>query len=556
MVLPDYQYRPLENDHTVRVLELHPALSSEDPLRCDIYHIDRDNIGSKHEMYEAVSYAWEGQRPTCTLECHGTRILITSTVDSFLRHVRKGLKRRNLWIDAICLNQDDAKEKGRQVYAMGEIYRLARKCHIWLGEERENDSKLFALCENCSRRVDSSNRLDLSSYPDSLESMLYPLQRPWFQRRWILQEVALSKRKTIRCGHLTIQWGVFRDVAMLNALADFECSDPRDRVFALLGMAQDRHRFDLSDYYDKSKSAEDLFHAVAKQFIQKDPSAGNHANGGGILDTVLVGRLLEFSAGVQQNLGSWQLPFWVPNWHSPMEYHLPRTPSFGDATLFTLQDHGRYIQGHDAITKVGTLRWTSENFSVGASREVTSSTLLQRIKDAKIWLSNMGIRVPTGYISTGLAGMFYKYIGSVDGPMLFMEEDDDEMVVKRMMDIARYTASRGVNSSASTPRTMIGRRDIIEAIAGGRLCLVELDLEASVNFYQYPVLPLLGPPGALSGDELYDEWDNFQVFRPLESVKEGREEFPTFRFMGTCHTYGRNDMWSTLEAAEPHLLRT
>jgi hypothetical protein len=59
---------------------------------------------------------------------------ITPSVNSLLRHFREKKDVRHLWVDAIYLNQADNGEKSIQERLMGDIYRQARRVHIWLGE--------------------------------------------------------------------------------------------------------------------------------------------------------------------------------------------------------------------------------------------------------------------------------------------------------------------------------------------------------------------------------------------------------------------------------------
>jgi hypothetical protein len=114
------------------------------------------------------------------LICDGGNLLITANVDEMLRHLRKATKVRNLWIDAICINQSDGDEEASQVRLMGAIYERADKVHIWLGPATPEDNipAVFDLLKWYALSVrDASNPLtrNLSSF----------LTRPWFTRRWV-----------------------------------------------------------------------------------------------------------------------------------------------------------------------------------------------------------------------------------------------------------------------------------------------------------------------------------------------------------------------------------
>ncbi len=158
--------------------------------------------------YSAVSYCW-GDKPEYSheLACRDPRhpltaLKITPNVDSLLRHLRKPHKSRHLWIDAICLNQEDQDEMSTPAMLMGVIYSQAKKVHIWLGAE--TDGRLAADAFGLLRRIvlgDDACRVS----PDEL-AILRPLfGRSWFGRRWVIQEVALARHATVHCGPLSIE---------------------------------------------------------------------------------------------------------------------------------------------------------------------------------------------------------------------------------------------------------------------------------------------------------------------------------------------------------------
>ncbi len=66
---------------------------------------------------------------------------IGENLDSALRHLRYKDKSRTLWVDAICIDQDNTAEKAKQIKRMGMLYAAASRVIAWLGAE-ENDSKI------------------------------------------------------------------------------------------------------------------------------------------------------------------------------------------------------------------------------------------------------------------------------------------------------------------------------------------------------------------------------------------------------------------------------
>ncbi|KUJ08242.1 heterokaryon incompatibility, partial [Mollisia scopiformis] len=96
--------------------------------------------------YEALSYVWGSEENPATIcVCDKsddspfstrktwTSMPITRNLEVALRHLRYSVRRRVLWVDAICINQRDDEEKGRQLPRMGDIYQRARSVAIWLG---------------------------------------------------------------------------------------------------------------------------------------------------------------------------------------------------------------------------------------------------------------------------------------------------------------------------------------------------------------------------------------------------------------------------------------
>jgi hypothetical protein len=88
--------------------------------------------------YEALSYTWateDGDRKRSSqIRCDGTRIWVTKNCELALRYLRKENSNRVLWVDAICINQKDSKERGHQVGMMRNVYSKATEVLVWLGE--------------------------------------------------------------------------------------------------------------------------------------------------------------------------------------------------------------------------------------------------------------------------------------------------------------------------------------------------------------------------------------------------------------------------------------
>ncbi|KAL8963950.1 MAG: hypothetical protein Q9183_004820, partial [Haloplaca sp. 2 TL-2023] len=132
---------------------------------------------------------------------------------------------RVIWVDSICIDQDNVPEKNRQVGLMGRIYRRAECVLIWLSEEEEGTAKAFACMSLLRDRIkldqDDTNRAQdkarTQGYRGSvadvhnrfsiptLESAEFVapqklLGSTWFTRAWTFQEAYLAQEKIFCCG--------------------------------------------------------------------------------------------------------------------------------------------------------------------------------------------------------------------------------------------------------------------------------------------------------------------------------------------------------------------
>ncbi|KAF2184622.1 hypothetical protein K469DRAFT_579057, partial [Zopfia rhizophila CBS 207.26] len=91
--------------------------------------------------YDAISYTWGNQQPDQDLGCEDSIKHITANLSSALRRFRSKYRTRNIWADAIYINQDDVKEKSQQLLLMGCIYRSAKRVRVWLGKGSEDETR-------------------------------------------------------------------------------------------------------------------------------------------------------------------------------------------------------------------------------------------------------------------------------------------------------------------------------------------------------------------------------------------------------------------------------
>lgn len=220
-----YQHRPLPSKGYIRRLILEPASDPRDPLIGRLEIIELKDAPERHP-FEAVSYAW-GPKNTDKIMIDGRPLAINAGSSEALRQVRKPDRRRALWVDEICIYQDDAKEKAHQVLHMGEVYKASGCTLICLGPGSEPEDgwharEVAGLINDVNKMMDlefkkSSFRWDWDSfpYPQPDDPLVVPkrweswneLARcKWFDRGWVMQEAALGPDGCVLWAGVEIPW--------------------------------------------------------------------------------------------------------------------------------------------------------------------------------------------------------------------------------------------------------------------------------------------------------------------------------------------------------------
>jgi hypothetical protein len=88
---------------------------------------------------------------------------------------------RTIWVDAVCINQENEEEKGHQIQSMARIYGQANRVIVWLGEAADNSDRAVEEIRTAAGRqsTNSSNEKSIQ------QAILALLQRPWFRRIWV-----------------------------------------------------------------------------------------------------------------------------------------------------------------------------------------------------------------------------------------------------------------------------------------------------------------------------------------------------------------------------------
>jgi hypothetical protein len=133
-----FKYSPLNRERAeIRLLRLLPSADGWSPVVCELEHVSLDD----DIRYEALSYTWGGDVRTDSITLTGTAFPVTSNLFAALRALRQEHSDSYLWIDAVCINQEDVSERNQEVLRMLRIYQRAERVVVWL-EEASDDSTL------------------------------------------------------------------------------------------------------------------------------------------------------------------------------------------------------------------------------------------------------------------------------------------------------------------------------------------------------------------------------------------------------------------------------
>ncbi|KAI5867932.1 heterokaryon incompatibility protein-domain-containing protein [Durotheca rogersii] len=202
-----YASTPLGASKKIRVLHLEPASRIEDELRgtLTVAALDDDDAS-----FEALSYTWGGSQENHSIRLNGETRPVTDNLHYALRRLRNRRAERTVWIDALCINQDDSDEKGLQVAMMGEIYSRAARVLVWVGESEK--------AEPAEPGVRGSVKVKYWKLYRQPNPVLFARQvrhfidairnttPHWWERAWVVQEAACARRLAVMFGPCEMRW--------------------------------------------------------------------------------------------------------------------------------------------------------------------------------------------------------------------------------------------------------------------------------------------------------------------------------------------------------------
>ena len=191
-----------EHNSQIRLFELLPG-TKDDPLCGRLRTV---NFNSEPE-YDAVSYVWGDPEPRFTLELNGDEFLgIPRNLRNALIGLRLRRGSRTLWVDAICINQQDLRERGHQVKIMGDVFRKARLVRVWLDADVDPQSQAFRMASRlegpstdglfvASDRRELRCMVCLGDFdPEFWKPLREIFENPYWERIWTQQEYFLARK--------------------------------------------------------------------------------------------------------------------------------------------------------------------------------------------------------------------------------------------------------------------------------------------------------------------------------------------------------------------------
>jgi hypothetical protein len=181
--------------------------------------------------YDAISYVWGSAPASVTVKCNGRPLVVTSTALETLHYLHQyqtNTTTRKIWIDAICINQEDEEEKATQIPLMREIYSRARAVVVWMGLSTPETDVFFAEFQDVRVKLQTwKAKHDIDpdcAHPDEEErprrgvafwgGMSQLLENEWFRRLWTFQEIILPSTATLLSGDLWVDFDEFEDFLM------------------------------------------------------------------------------------------------------------------------------------------------------------------------------------------------------------------------------------------------------------------------------------------------------------------------------------------------------
>lgn len=218
-----YAYRNIDYDKEIRVLKIYPGEPGEAINCCfvirslldqhDLLDPFKENL--RYIPYTALSYCWGVDKPNKIISIFGTdeaysmyakskilglfvaKFYVKENLYAAFQQFRSPGKDVYLWVDAVCIDQRNMKERTAQVTNMHKVYMYAKDVYIWLGPgkptENQRTFEFLHKILNFQELELLVNRLKLkkSTWEEDQRDCMNAIKlmkAEWFSRRWIIRK--------------------------------------------------------------------------------------------------------------------------------------------------------------------------------------------------------------------------------------------------------------------------------------------------------------------------------------------------------------------------------
>ena len=179
-IMPGYLHSPLLQPDSIRLLQLLPSKGDPKNLRCKLFEYALRRSDKVTRPYEALSYVWGSEDNPQSITINNQNFTVGQNLYAALLHLQDHSISRIIWVDAVCINQTDGKEKEHQIQLIAEIYAKASRVIVWLGDAQGNSKRaLEAIC------LAGEKSTKLPNTEPFQQDILQLLQRQWFRRIWV-----------------------------------------------------------------------------------------------------------------------------------------------------------------------------------------------------------------------------------------------------------------------------------------------------------------------------------------------------------------------------------
>ena len=146
------------------------------------------------------------------------KYFIGQNLYSALSNLRDRKKQVVLWVDALCINQNDLRERAVHASKLAAIYNRASNVCVWLGESSPSSAMAFRFIREILDLPHFGRLVHDDTASEKWLALAELMKRPLFSRLWLIQDIAAARDVSLHCGNEVIHWADFADAVALFGL--------------------------------------------------------------------------------------------------------------------------------------------------------------------------------------------------------------------------------------------------------------------------------------------------------------------------------------------------